>query len=129
MHRIRLREPWQSLTSEASLRSFSRKFNAPTGLQPEQRVELVIELNPPAQLHAVVLNDEQLPLAEPCQTSNLTPGAPAVVSIAIERQLRPFNHLQLIFCPEADDQARSIDANLSTDPAFATYAQVHLAIH
>ena len=59
MHSIRLRHPWQSEADDDVIR-WSRKFNWPAELTPEEVVHLVVESS--VQPTAISLNNSPLPL-------------------------------------------------------------------
>jgi len=71
MHSIRLRQPWRQQWSEPTLDQgsrclalYGRAFNAPTGLEPQQSVAVVVQPTAAMVIRAITLNERQLALIQ-----------------------------------------------------------------
>jgi hypothetical protein len=90
-HCIRLREPWErevvpgSNPDRAARVSFRRRFGQPTGLEPQDQIDLVLEQV--AVDGQVWLNDERLGSI----------GAGPLARFPLRGRLRPRNHLLMEF--------------------------------
>lgn len=92
-HSIRLRDPWQVSEVSQNLPAidaprtllFKRKFNLPTGLVSDQRIELALKLEPGASLAAGSLNEHAL---------NFTNADDGLLA-ELQDHLLPFNYLEL----------------------------------
>jgi hypothetical protein len=94
MHAIRLREPWEE-ESLAGRRMYRRFFNQPTGLGPEDVVQLVIE---PLPADAVVsLNGRPLPTDNALWNiaAQLQPRNEITIEVAGKAGGRPFGEVRL----------------------------------
>jgi hypothetical protein len=71
MHSIRLRQPWRQQWSEPTLDQdspclalYGRAFNAPTGLEPQQSIAVVVQPTAAMVIRAITLNNRQLRLIQ-----------------------------------------------------------------
>ena len=114
MHTIRLHGPWEKrIDDHSSVRvrvpefdsdqpadeigpqtvSYQRRFNLPTGLEPDDRILLAVS-GWIGRLVSLRLNEQPLPADQP----------PLEVEIA--RLLRPHNRLELVLAADADQRPR-----------------------
>lgn len=120
IHRIRLREPWNaSRVSEVSREiCYRRNFNKPTGLLPEQVVDLCVELFVPCDvelsINEQVCNLERLwtrdleqgaeggqPTREPSVATNSEPSVVAAWAARVDEILQSQNRIVLRVTPPA----------------------------
>ncbi len=115
-HVIRLREPW-NVSGDADGRvELRRRFNGPTGLRPEDRVELVVEGL--ASEPEVLLNGQLLPM---------TSDAAGTLRCDIQSHLIPHNEVVLRLLVGLEDATDSLLSQLRTDVLAA--GLVRLEIH
>jgi hypothetical protein len=114
MHTIRLHGPWQKrIDDQSSLRvhvpeldsdhpadelapqtvSYQRRFNLPTGLEPDNRVLLTVS-GWIGRLQSLRLNEQPLPADQ------------GLLEVDITRWLRPHNRLELVLASDAGQPPR-----------------------
>ena len=128
-HTIRLRAPWKRVNApndgeaaDTPLRPveqacFSRAFHRPTGLAPDQTVQLIIQLASGIQLEAAHLNAHRLSLVDSDARTQFAP---------IGTILMPYNTLQLTFTTETGHT--DLPTAITEAKPFDCFANVELQL-
>lgn len=128
-HSIRLRDPWSLLpttsTEAAPARptmelSFSRKFNAPTGLAPLQSVLLELKTTPLVSHLAVQLNGQLLHLTLNPPAAELQAAPLGLLHFELREHLQAFNVLLVTI--ESQSEAAPLV------PLFHTFCEARLLL-
>jgi hypothetical protein len=114
-HIIRLREPW-NVSGDADRRvELRRRFNCPTGLRPEDRVELVVEGL--ATAPTILLNGQLLPMTS--DTAN-------TLRCEIQSHLIAHNEVVLRLLVGLENTTDSLLAQLRTDVLAAGLVRLEI---